>query len=257
MHHRDLRNACCRHARLVGKAAPAFHKDLRLVHQVGAATLHQVNHRQLVLQGHLLGAQRLLEAHGCNGAAFDRAVVHRDQAALARHGADADDGAAAQHCLFAVVVMHVEAGQAAQLQERRVAVQQSGHALTRQQLAALLKLFALAFRLGNHHVLQALHLGQQALHALGIGGKGIGARVDLGTQGRHRSGLSELLDALEARVTLTSTSCRIGVFTMPYVMLGHYHPPRSIRFTRHRRTQHVPRIRNPSHPRQSGRRQRP
>ncbi len=81
--------------------------------------------------------------------------------------------------------MHVQAGQAADLQKRRAPVQQTGDALARQQLIALLKLVTFGFGLGNDQTFQALHLGQQCLHTLGIGGKGVGLGLDLGTKGRH------------------------------------------------------------------------
>ena len=183
MHHRDLRQPGGRHARLVGKAAPAFDKNLGLVEQIGAAAFHQVDHGQLVLQGNLLGSQRLAQAHGRHRAALDRAVVDRHQAALARHHANTHNRAAAQHRFLAVVVVHLEARQAAEFQKRRAPVQEARQALARQQLIALLKLGALGLGLGNYLGLQAIHLVKQRLHALGVGGKRRAARIDLGTQG--------------------------------------------------------------------------
>ena len=88
VHHRYLRQPGGRHARLVGKAAPAFDKYFGLVEQIGAAAFHQVDHGQLVFQGDLLGAQRFAQAHGRHCAAFNCAVVHRHQAALAGHHAN-------------------------------------------------------------------------------------------------------------------------------------------------------------------------
>ena len=183
VYHRDLRQPGGRHARLVGKAAPAFDKYLGLVEQIGAPTFHQVDHGQLVFQGNLLGAQRFAQAHGRHGAAFDGAVVHRHQAALARDHANTHDGAAAQHRLFAIVVVHLQAGQAAEFQKRRAPVQEARQALAWQQLIALLKLGALGLGLGNHLCLQAVDLVKQTLHALGVGGKGGGTGVDLRAQG--------------------------------------------------------------------------
>jgi len=51
--------------------------------------------------------------------------------------------------------MHVQTGQAAELQERRIAIEQAGHALTWQQLAALLELLALGFGFGDDDLLKA------------------------------------------------------------------------------------------------------
>ena len=183
MHHRDLRQPGGRHARLVGKAAPAFDKNLGLVKQISAAAFHQVDHGQLVLQGDLLGPQRLAQAHGRHRAAFDCAVVDRHQAAFARHHANTNNRAAAQHRFFAIVVVHLQAGQAAEFQKGRAPVQEARQALARQQLIALLKLGALGLGLGNHLRLQAVDFIEQRLHALGVGGKRGAARIDLGTQG--------------------------------------------------------------------------
>ena len=185
MHDGDLRQAGGRHARLVGETASALDEDLALVHQIRAAALDQIDQRQLVLARDLLRAQRLAQAHRRDGAALDRAVAGRDQAALARNHADANDGATAEHRLLAVVVVHVEAGQAAELQKRRSAIEQARHALARQQLAARLELAALRFGFGNHQLLQALHFGEQLKHALRIRGKRLGLDLDLGTQNGH------------------------------------------------------------------------
>ena len=183
MHHRDLRQPGGRHARLVGKAAPAFDKDLGLVEQIGAAAFHQVDHGQLVFQGNLLSAQRFAQAHRRHGAALDRAVVDRHQAALARHHANANDRAAAQHRLFAVVVVHLQARQAAEFQKRRAPVQKARQALAWQQLIALLKLGTLGLGLGNHLRLQAVDLVKQTLHTQGVGGESGGTGVDVRAQG--------------------------------------------------------------------------
>ena len=186
MHDGDLRDARRRQPRLVGEAAPAFDEDLALVHQVGAAGLDQVDDRQLVLARDLLRAQRLLQAHRRDGAALDRAVARRDEAAPAGDDADADDGTAAHHRLLAVVVVHVQPGEAAQLEEGRAAVEQARHALARQQLAALLEALALRLRLGDHQLLQPLHLGEPFLHAPRIDAEGSGAGVELRDEGGHQ-----------------------------------------------------------------------
>ncbi len=143
VHHGNLRDALRRQAGLVGETASAVYKDFALVHQVGATAFHQIDHRQLVLAGDLLGAQGLAQTHGRHGAAFDRAVACGYQATPSRHHADADDGAAAHDRLLSIVVVHVETGQAAEFQEGRAPVQQAGDAFARQQLAALFEFVAL------------------------------------------------------------------------------------------------------------------
>ena len=131
MHDGNLRQTGSRHARLVRKAAPAFDKDLALVHQIGASAFHQVNHRQLVLLRDFLRAQGFAQTHGRHCAALDGAVTGRNQAALAGHHANTNDGAAAQHGLLAVVVVHIEPGQTAEFQKGRTAIKQTRHPLTR------------------------------------------------------------------------------------------------------------------------------
>ncbi len=141
VHHRDLRDAGGRQARLVGEAAPAVHEDLGLVHQVGAAGLDQRYERQLVVAGDLLRAQRLFQAHRGDGAALDGAVARRhDACARPATTADADDGAAALDALLAVVVVHAEPGERAQLEEVAASIEQPRDALARQQLAAFIEL---------------------------------------------------------------------------------------------------------------------
>ncbi len=185
VHHRDLRDAHGRHARLVGEALAALHEDVGLVHEVGAAALDQADEGQLVFAGDLLGAQRLLQAHGRDRAAFERRVRRRDQAALARHHADADDGAAAQHALLAVVVVHAEASQGGQFEEGRAAVDQAGHPFARQQLAAFLEFVPLGGRALAHQGFEGAHLVEALLHARGVGAKGVGVGQQGGAQGRH------------------------------------------------------------------------
>src|SRR5690606_2842002 len=103
-------NAHGRDARLVGEAACAFDEDVGGVVEVGAAGFGQGDDRQLVLHGHLLHAQRLLQAGGGDGAALDGAVVGQHQAANAGDVADAGDDAATGLAAVLVIVQLV-AGQ--------------------------------------------------------------------------------------------------------------------------------------------------
>ena len=186
VHHCDLRQAHCGHPCLVGEGATTVDEDLGLVHQVGTTAFHQRNQRQLVFLGDLLDAQAFFQTHGRNGAALDGAVIGRNDATLARHHTNAHDGTTTHHRLLAIVIVHVQTRKATDLQKRRATVQQTGHALPRQQLTTLLELLTLGLGLGNHQTLQVLDFGQQAMHALGIGGEGVGAGVDLGTNDGHR-----------------------------------------------------------------------
>jgi len=185
MHHGKLRYAGGRQPRLVGKTAPAVNKNVGLVHQVGAARLHQRNQRQLVLQGNGLRAQAFFEAHGRDGAALDPAVTGGNQHPLAADLADADNRAAPLHRSLAVIVMHAQSGQRAQLQKAAAPVKQTRHPLARQQLAFFLELFAFGAGFNDNPVLQRLHLGQAPGHAFGVGAVGGAARIEQGAKHGH------------------------------------------------------------------------
>ena len=136
VHHRDLRDAARRHARLVGEAAAAGHEDLGLVEQVGAAGFDQVHDRKLVFHDDLLDALALALARGRHGAALDGAVRRRHDAAHPLDIADARDRAAAG-ARPVLVVVHAVAGERHQLEEGGAAIQQQRDALARHELAAL------------------------------------------------------------------------------------------------------------------------
>src|SRR3546814_3069932 len=63
----------------------AVGKHLVLARQVGAAGIDQVDARQMVLLGNLLGSQMLLHGDREVGAAFHRGVVSDDHALAAGH----------------------------------------------------------------------------------------------------------------------------------------------------------------------------
>ena len=118
----------------------------------------------------------LFQAHGRHGAALDGAVAGRNQHALARHLADAHDGAAAEHGLLAVVVVHAQARQA--LSSRKLLPWSSRRA-TRSRgsnwpFSRTCPCFGGGFR--HHLALQGLHLRQPFGHALMVAAKGVGAR---------------------------------------------------------------------------------
>ena len=185
MHHGDLRQAHGGHARLVGEAACAFDEDVGGVVEVGAAALGQGHHRQLVLEGDLLQAQRFLQAGGGDGAALDRAVVGDHQAAHAGDVADAGDDAAA--CLAAVlVVMQLVAGQRGQLEERSAGIEQQVDAFTRQQLAALLELGLGFLRLVEHLLLDVAEGRDGCQHGFAVLREGFAMDIDFRLDHGHR-----------------------------------------------------------------------
>ena len=187
VHHRDLRQARRAHARLVGEAAPAVDEDLGLVEQVRAAGLHQMDHRQLVGERDLLGAQRFLQPHGRDRAALDGAVARADDASFALNHPDPNHHAAARGAALAVIVVHFQPGQRRDLQEGLIAVDQARHALTRQKLAALFKALLLRSGIGADLVLQRAHLAELFAHGVGGALEILRTGVETGGELRHQA----------------------------------------------------------------------
>jgi hypothetical protein len=134
-HRGDLRDSGGAHRRLVEEDAPemvAVGEDLVLARQEGATGVHQVDARQAVLRGDLLGAQVLLHRHRVVGAAFDRRIVGDDHAFPPRHTADSRDDPGGR----ALVVVHTVGGQWSDLQQRAARIEETVHPFARQQLAA-------------------------------------------------------------------------------------------------------------------------
>ena len=132
-HHRDLRDAGRAHPRLVVEDPPevvAVGEDLVLQRQERAAGVDQVDARQAVLLGDLLGADVLLHRHRVVGAPLDRRVVGDDQALPIADPADAGDHARARRVVFVKTV----GGEGRQLQERRAGVEQPIDAVADEQL---------------------------------------------------------------------------------------------------------------------------
>ena len=174
--HRDLRNALGAHIGLVVKDAAKVlfvGEHIVLVGQVGAARVHQINTGQLVLLGHLLGAQVFFHRHRVVGAALHRGVVAHHHAVHAAHPANAGNKASAGCAVAAVAVwVHGQCGQGRQLQKRRARVEQQSHPLTRRQLAPRQLLGPRRLATAQGAGLQ-LHtqIGHRRLHGLGIGHK--------------------------------------------------------------------------------------
>ena len=141
VHHRDLRNPGRRHLGLIVEDAAemvAVGEDLVLVGQIGAARFHQIDARQVVFPGDLLGAQMLLDRQRVIAATLHGAVIGDDHAFLAGDGADAGDDAGPHHILG----IHVPGGQLGEFEEGRAHIQQPADALARQQFAARQMTFA-------------------------------------------------------------------------------------------------------------------
>ena len=135
-HHRcDLRDAERRQARLV-EEDPAevipVREDLGLEREEGAARVDEVDAREAVLAGDLLGAQVLLDRQGEVRAALDGRVV-RDDDALASLD-HADPGHDPRRRRLAVV--EIPGGERVQLEECRARVDEEVDPLARGQLPA-------------------------------------------------------------------------------------------------------------------------
>ena len=102
-----------------------------LVREEDPARIDEVDAGQPVLQGHLLGADVLLDGHREVGPALDRGVVGHDEHLAAVDDADAGDHARRR----GLVVVHAVGGQRAELQEGRVAVEEPVQPLADEELS--------------------------------------------------------------------------------------------------------------------------
>ena len=144
-HGGDLRDAFGGQVGLVVEDAAevlAVGEHLVLARQERSPGVDQVDARQPVLAGDLLCAQMLLDGDRVVRAALHRRVVGDDHAFATGDPADAGDHAGAG----AFVVVHAVGGQRRHLEERAAGVEQTVHAVARQQLAAADVPLAGAFR---------------------------------------------------------------------------------------------------------------
>ena len=104
---RHLRDPGRRHPRLVVEdpaEVVAVREDLGLERQERAAQIDQVDARQPVLEGDLLGPQVLLDGHRVVGAALDRGVVGDDHAGGPLDATDAGDDPGARRLVVVQAV---------------------------------------------------------------------------------------------------------------------------------------------------------
>ncbi len=194
----------------VAEHLPAGDEDLLLGGQVRAAGFHQRNHRQPVLEGDLVGPQYLPQRPRVAGAALDRRVVGDDQAFDTADHADADDRACADLEGAAV------GRQRAELQKRRVRVDQQLDALPGGQFAALM------MALNIFRAATAKRLGQFGVDLLEPGFRGRrrrGVRVALGVE--HRL---QRRSRLVMPSSLAASDVRISVVPppMPRIRMSRY-----------------------------------
>ena len=94
--------------------------------------IYQVDARQVVLQRDLLGSEMLLNGNGIVRAALHRGIVGHHHARRAVDAADAgNETGGGNH-----VVVELEAGQLADFEKRRAAIEQAPYSIPRQQFAA-------------------------------------------------------------------------------------------------------------------------
>ena len=185
MHDRDHGYARSRQARHVGEGRAAAHEHLRLKQEVGPGALDELDVGQLLAEGDLLGADRLLDAHRMRGAALDPGIVGRDEAAHARDEADAGDQPAAVDVVLAVVLVHAEAAKRRQLKKGRIAVEKPVDPLPRRQLPAGAELVVGPGRGGAHLALEVAELGDQLQMRQAIGAKRLAFHDDVRRDRRH------------------------------------------------------------------------
>src|SRR5947209_7294264 len=119
----------------------AVREDFRLVRQVRAATIDQIDARQPVLLGDFLRAEVLLDRQRIVRPAFDRRVVADDHHLLARDAPDTRDDPRARN----LALVHVARGELADLEEWRAGIEQPLDAVAGQKLAARHVTFAVLF----------------------------------------------------------------------------------------------------------------
>ncbi|MCY1506252.1 hypothetical protein D9M68_404960 [compost metagenome] len=107
-------------------------ENLVLVRQIGATGVNEIDARQMVFRGDLLRPEVLLHRQRIVGTAFDRRIVADDHAFAARHPADARDQSGRRR----IAIVHAVRGRHADFEERRCGIDEIGHPVARQKLAA-------------------------------------------------------------------------------------------------------------------------
>ena len=134
-HAGDLRNPRGRHPCLVEEDAAemiAVGKHLRLVRQVRAAGIDEIDAGKPVFLRDLLRPKVLLHGHRIIGAAFDRRIVADDHDQPPRDPPDAGDDAGAADLL----AIHAVRGKRREFEERCAGIEKLRHTLAGQELSA-------------------------------------------------------------------------------------------------------------------------
>ncbi len=186
-HRRDLRDPLRRHPRLVEEdpaEVVAVGEDLVLERQEGAARVDEVDARQPVLLGDLLGAQVLLDRHREVGAALDRGVVGDDHALLALDDADPGDDSRAGR----LTLVELPGCERAELEEGGAGVDEPVDPLARGHLPARPVALDGLLAASSPDLTGALaQLGDEGLHPVAALRERLGLAFDLRRQQRHDS----------------------------------------------------------------------
>ena len=130
--------------------APALRPHLDLVREeIGSGAFDEMDERQPEAEREVETLDQLEAAEGHHGAGVDAAVVDDDQAAHARHEADARDQRRTGHARLPVGIVDEEARQVEDLDERHPGIEETPETLARRQLPALLEARTGAARRGS------------------------------------------------------------------------------------------------------------
>jgi hypothetical protein len=171
-------------------------EDLVLLGQEGATGIHQVDARQAVFLGDLLGAQVLLHRHRVVGAALHGGIVGHDHALGAIDPADAGDHAGRGR----IVVVHPVGGQLAEFEKAGAGIKQMIDPVAGQQLAAGHMLGPGRLTTAEGHLRSLLaQVGHDLAH-LGRVGLELGrSRVDAGFDDAHVGFLAQAVSENSSR----------------------------------------------------------
>lgn len=144
-HRRDLRNATARQIRRVVENSAevvTVRKDIRLVEQHRPARINEVDTRQVVVGGDLLGAEMLLHRHRVIRATRNSRVIGHHETLPAFHQPNACNDTRCGD----LALVHVMRSQRRDLQKRRARIEQLINTLPWQDLATRRMAFTRLFR---------------------------------------------------------------------------------------------------------------
>ena len=157
-------------------------KDLVLLRQVDTTRVNQVDARQAILGGNLLGTQVFLDREREVGATLDRGVVGDDHALMPHDPADAGDNTGGR-CR---TIVHTIGGKLGEFEKGRADVEQSAYPLTGQQFPPALMLGAgLGWPAQTDLRDLLLEVPVELPHGVGVLAKLLGTRIDGALEDAH------------------------------------------------------------------------